>query len=56
MSATAFHWIRPEWLWALLPVAGVLALLWKQRDSGGSWARVIDPELLPLLRSEVSYF
>lgn len=42
----AFHFLRPYWLVALLPLA---VLLWKLRDGqrqGGSWAKICDPQLL----------
>lgn len=44
-----FHWLRPAWLWALLPLAVLLVLLWRQQRSGGDWRAIIAPELLPHL-------
>jgi Ca-activated chloride channel family protein len=42
----SFHFLRPEWLWALLPVV-VLALLLARRQSAAvRWRRVIAPHLL----------
>ena len=41
------HFLRPEWLWALLPLAlGTLALARRQL-APGSWQRVVDPALAP---------
>ena len=49
---TTIHFLRPEWLYALLPLAILLWLLWRRRLSGSSWHRsswrgVVDPRLLP---------
>lgn len=41
-----FHFLRPEWLWALLPVALVLFLLWRQQSATRRWQSVIAPQLL----------
>ena len=50
-----FHFLRPEWLWAL-PLIGLLTWALAHRQlAPGSWQRVIDPELAPyiLSRSQV---
>jgi len=51
-----FHWLRPEWLWALPLVALVCFLLARRQLAPGSWQNVVDPKLLPyvLSRSQVS--
>lgn len=42
-----FHFLRPEWLLALLPAAVLALALWRRLGTGRSdWARVIDPHLL----------
>lgn len=41
-----FHFLRPEWLWALLPIAFVLFLLWRQQGGARRWQSVIAPHLL----------
>jgi len=46
-----FHWLRPEWLWALPAVAGVAFLLARQRLAPGGWQRVVDPDLAPYVLS-----
>lgn len=46
---STFHFLRPEWLFALLPLAGLLWLLWRKRMSSRSWQSVVDPRLLPHL-------
>ncbi|TAL10019.1 MAG: hypothetical protein EPO03_01775, partial [Porticoccaceae bacterium] len=44
-----FQWLRPWWLLAMLPAAGLAALLHRRHASAGDWARVIAPALLPWL-------
>ncbi len=46
-----FHFIRPEWLWALLPALAAIALLAQRRLAPGSWQRVVDPALVPYVLS-----
>ena len=43
----AFHFLRPEWLYALLLIG--LMLLWRRRLSSRTWQGVVDPRLLPYL-------
>ena len=40
-----FHFLRPNWLLALLPLCGLLVWLYLQRLSQGNWAKYIDPKL-----------
>ena len=44
-----FHFIRPQWLWALVPLLVLFLLLFRKRLSSQSWTQVISPELLPFL-------
>lgn len=44
-----FHFLRPAWFLALLPLAALLALLWRRHLASGSWRAVVDPQLLPHL-------
>jgi Ca-activated chloride channel family protein len=44
-----FQWLRPWWLLAMLPAAGLAVLLHRRHASAGDWARVIAPVLLPWL-------
>lgn len=46
---TAFHFIRPLWLLALLPLAWILWRYWRQRQQNSNWQSVCDPHLLPHL-------
>lgn len=46
-----FHWLRPEWLWAL-PIAVIISLTFARRQlAPGSWQRVVDPALVPYVLS-----
>lgn len=43
----SFHFLRPEWLLALLPAAILAALLHRRlREGANDWAREVDPHLL----------
>ena len=44
-----FHFLRPDWLWALLPFAIVLLLWYRREGKSRSWQSYCDPELLPFL-------
>lgn len=45
----ALHWLRPQWLWALLALP-VLIMVWHARRRRASvWRGVVDPHLLPQL-------
>lgn len=46
---TNFHFLRPEWFWALVPAILLYALFRAGRTSGSNWERSIDPDLLPFL-------
>ncbi len=46
---TSFHFLRPEWFYALLPLAVLLWLMWRKRLASRSWQSVVDPRLLPHL-------
>jgi len=50
-----FHFLRPEWLWALPVVAGLTYFLARRRLAPGSWQSVVDPVLVPhiLSRSQI---
>lgn len=47
-----FHFMRPLWLLALLPCAGLLAWLWYRYRPRGNWQQVIDPALLGALTED----
>lgn len=43
-----FHFLRPEWLFALLPALALAVYFWKGRLQSGSsgWTQYVDPHLL----------
>ena len=48
-----FHFLRPHWLYALIPACiGCVWLLYRQKQAG-SWDQVISPQLLPFLLDSV---
>lgn len=44
-----FHFLRPWWLIALVPVIIVALLLWYQKHNARSWQQMVAPELLQYL-------
>lgn len=44
-----FHFLRPLWLLALLPVFLLLILLWSQKHRARQWQHMVAPELLKYL-------
>ena len=44
-----FHFLRPAWLLALLPLAGLVWLLLKYRFDIANWREVVDARLLPFV-------
>lgn len=44
-----FHFLRPEWLFAVAPLTVVSWLCWRKFSSSDSWHQVISPQLLPYL-------
>ncbi len=44
-----FHFLRPAWLFALLPLALLVWYALRARQRGGAWSRVCDPALLPFV-------
>ncbi|WP_198244481.1 VWA domain-containing protein [methane-oxidizing endosymbiont of Gigantopelta aegis] len=49
MINSDFHFLRPEWLLALLPLAVLALWLLRQHKRQGNWLNVCDAELLPYL-------
>ncbi len=46
-----FHWLRPDWLWAL-PLFVLLSYALARRElAPGNWQRIIDPALAPFVLS-----
>ncbi|MCB1776756.1 MAG: VWA domain-containing protein [Candidatus Competibacteraceae bacterium] len=46
---TEFHWLRPAWLWALLPLALMVWQLLRQSSGASAWEKQCDPHLLARL-------
>ena len=46
-----FHFLRPEWLWAIPLIAIMTGMLARRRLAPGSWQSVIDPALAPYVLS-----
>lgn len=46
-----FHWLRPEWLWALPFIVAITFVLVRRHLAPGSWQNVVDPELAPYVLS-----
>jgi Ca-activated chloride channel family protein len=46
-----FHWLRPEWLFAVPLVVLVAVMLGRGRLGAGNWRDVIDPALMPYVLS-----
>jgi Ca-activated chloride channel family protein len=44
-----FHFIRPEWLLALIPAIMIAVLLFRRYERSSAWADTIDHELMPFL-------
>jgi Ca-activated chloride channel family protein len=44
-----FHFLRPHWLWLLLPVVLIVIANLRQQDQRGRWLRAISPALLDAL-------
>lgn len=47
---SGFHFLHPYWLLALPPLAALAVWLARRRRRDGAWLRLLDEELLPLLR------
>lgn len=48
METDLFHFLRPEWFWALIPAGLLLWLVLRSRKSamGGNWGKYVDAHLL----------
>jgi len=44
-----FHFLRPAWFLALVPLLVLLVLLWRQRTRATQWQGIVAPGLLPHL-------
>lgn len=44
-----FHWLRPYWLFTLIPAVLLIVFLWRQKRQSYQWQQLVSPELLPFL-------
>lgn len=44
-----FHFLRPEWFLALIPVIFILTMLWRNQSGASTWHSVFDEKLLSQL-------
>jgi Ca-activated chloride channel family protein len=49
-----FHWLRPEWLWALPLVALITFAMTRRELAPGNWHRIVDPALAPYVLSRAA--
>ncbi|KUJ72270.1 tetratricopeptide repeat protein [Thiomicrospira sp. WB1] len=54
MNDALFHFLRPHWLWALLPLLWLLWALWRSRRASNRWQSLIDPAFHRVLLGETS--
>lgn len=52
MNLAEFHFIRPYWLLAILPLIVMVVQMLRQKLSQGNWTSCCDAELLPFLLQE----
>lgn len=48
----SFHFLRPEWLLALIPTGWILWKLWRSQTNSSSWQSIIDPAFQSVLLGE----
>ncbi|PUA30037.1 MAG: hypothetical protein B0W54_05780 [Cellvibrio sp. 79] len=49
LISSQFHFLRPHWLLALIPVVVLALLLWYQKHNARQWQQMVAPELLKYL-------
>jgi len=52
LNLAEFHFIRPYWLFALIPAIAMMIFLLKNKLNQGNWSTVCDAELLPFILQE----
>ena len=48
------HFLRPQWLLALLPLCVLIFWSWRRGVAGGAWRVVCDPHLAPFVLEQSS--
>jgi len=46
-NLTTLTWLRPEWLWGLIPLVLLAMLLWRRNSQAGDWDALVDSALQP---------
>ena len=49
LMTTQFHWLRPMWLFGIIPALLFSIFLWQKKRHAHQWQQLIAPELLPFL-------
>lgn len=49
LFSTQFHWLRPWWMLAFIPLLVLAIYLWRLKHRAHQWQQMISPELLPFL-------
>jgi Ca-activated chloride channel family protein len=49
-----FHFLRPEWFYALIPAILLFTIIKFRQGMGSNWEKTIDPDLLPHLIEDVT--
>lgn len=49
LFSTQFHWLRPWWMLAFIPLLVLAIYLWRLKRGAHQWQQMISPELLPFL-------
>jgi Ca-activated chloride channel homolog len=52
MNLSEFHFLRPYWLLAVIPLLVLMGLMLKNKLKQGNWSNVCDVELLPYILQE----
>jgi Ca-activated chloride channel family protein len=54
MNEALFHFLRPHWLWAFLPLLALLWALWRSQKLNNRWQSLIDPAFHDVLLGQTS--
>ena len=46
LMVNQFHFLRPEWLLAIIPAVLLVIFFWQQKNSAANWQAAINPQLL----------
>ncbi|WP_019895047.1 tetratricopeptide repeat protein [Hydrogenovibrio halophilus] len=54
MNEALFHFLRPQWLWAFVPLLVMLWALWRSQKRSNRWQSLIDPAFHRVLLGQTS--